>query len=233
MKTAEGSELTLDVYDMRVPANAAAMFEKERSPGAKPVEGWPEALSGNMSLVFHAGRYYVKLTAFDAKAEAALADIGKALLARASGEAQAKPAAKPDDDAAMRALFDRDLAGAKPKAKVELYDHDGLYDYIDGAAPVYLARGFRKLATAELATADGAELTLDVYDMRVAANTESIFEKELSPAAKPVEGWPEAVTGSMSFVFRRGRYYVKLTAFDAKAEALLPKVAAALKEAMP
>jgi len=97
----------------------------------------------------------------------------------------------------------------------------------------HLARGFRKLATAELATADGAELTLDVYDMRVAANTESIFEKELSPAAKPVEGWPEAVTGSMSFVFRRGRYYVKLTAFDAKAEALLPKVAAALKEAMP
>jgi hypothetical protein len=36
----------------------------------------------------------------------------------------------------------------------------------------------------------------------------------------------------MSFVFHHGRYYAKLTAFDAKAEAALPVVARSLKERM-
>ena len=45
-----------------------------------------------------------------------------------------------------------------------------------------------------------------------------------------MEGWPEAISGTMSFVFHAGRYYVKLTAFDAKAEAALPALARSLKE---
>jgi hypothetical protein len=36
----------------------------------------------------------------------------------------------------------------------------------------------------------------------------------------------------MSFVFHNTRYYAKLTAFDAKAEAALPAVAHSLKERM-
>jgi hypothetical protein len=36
----------------------------------------------------------------------------------------------------------------------------------------------------------------------------------------------------MSFVFSNGRYYVKLTAFDKKAEAALPELAKALRERM-
>jgi len=47
-----------------------------------------------------------------------------------------------------------------------------------------------------------------------------------------VTDFPDAIAGSMSFVFRSGRYYVKLTAFDAKAEAALPGLAKALKGKM-
>jgi hypothetical protein len=64
-------------------------------------------------------------------------------------------------------------------------------------------------------------------------NAQAIFAKERSASAKAGEGWPEAVAGPLSFVFCAGRYYVKLTAFDAKAEAALPLLARALKEKIP
>ncbi len=236
----EGSDLTCDVYDMVTPENATAIFNKEKPPTAKQVEGWPAAISGPMSFVFHAGRYYVKLTAFDAKAESALPALAKALREKAGTPPIAvvtpqgtAPATKPaDEDGALLALFDGPLGGAKVKEKAVLYDSKGLFDYIDGAAPVFIERGYRRLATAELASPEGSDLVCDVYDMATADNAKAIFEKERSPSAKPVEGFPQAISGSMSFVFHAGRYYVKLTAFDAKAEAVLPALAAALKEKM-
>jgi hypothetical protein len=135
-------------------------------------------------------------------------------------------------DSALRALFEPAPAGAKIKEKVALYDEKGLFDYIDGAAPIFIERHFRKLAASELATPEGSDLVCDVYDMVSADNAQSIFDKERSAQAKPLDGWPEAITGPMSLVFHHGRYYAKLTAFDAKAEAMLPAVARALKEKM-
>lgn len=145
--------------------------------------------------------------------------------------AAAKPVGNPAD-ATLRALLETPLAGAKLKEKVSLYDEKGLFDYIDGAAPIFIERHFRKLAATELATSEGSDLVCDVYDMAVPENALSIFEKEKSTSAKVVEGWAEAITGPMSFVFHHARYYVKLTAFDAKAEAAMPLVARSLKEKM-
>jgi len=135
-------------------------------------------------------------------------------------------------DAALRALFEPAPAGAKIKEKIALYDDKGLFDYIDGAAPIFIERHFRKLAASEMATPDGSDLVCDIYDMGTPENAQSIFDKEKSTSAKPVEGWPEAIVGPMSLVFHHARYYAKLTAFDAKAEAFLPAVARALKEKM-
>jgi hypothetical protein len=149
--------------------------------------------------------------------------------ARAASTAQA-PAGDPD--AALRALFVPSPAGMAIKEKIALYDEKGLFDYIDGAAPIFIERHFRKLAATEMATPEGSDLVCDVYDMASSENAQSIFDKEKSATAKPLDGWPEAIAGPMSLVFRHGRYYAKLTAFDAKAEAALPSVARALKEKM-
>ena len=137
-----------------------------------------------------------------------------------------------DDDAVLKALLAPPPAGLKVKDAVTLYDQKGLFDYIDGAAPIFIERKFRRLAAAEMATPDGGELTCDVYDMAAPENAQSIFDKERSPTAKAVDGWPEAIAGPKSFVFRHGRYYAKLTAFDAKAEALLLEVAKGLRARM-
>jgi len=137
-----------------------------------------------------------------------------------------------DEDARLQDLLRLPLAGLSAKGGVTLYDAKKLFDYIDGAAPIYIERHFRRLAAAELGTADGGELTCDVYDMSTPADATSIFTVERSPAAKTPSDWPEALTGPKSFVFREGRYYVKLTAFDGKAEAVLPQLARELKGRM-
>ena len=149
--------------------------------------------------------------------------------------AAARPAGG-DADAVLRGLFDFKLAAALGhtlRADVDALNNDkGLFDYIDGAAPIFIERHFRKLAATELSTPEGSDLVCDVYDMATPDNAQSIFDKEKSAQAKPVEDWPGAIAGPMSFVFHQARYYVKLTAFDAKAEAALPLVARALKEKM-
>jgi hypothetical protein len=149
-----------------------------------------------------------------------------------SGAPAKAPSTPVDEDASLVALFKDSPGGAKVKEKVELYDDKKLFDYIDGGAPTFIEKNFRKLAAAEMASAEGSELTCDIYDMRTGKDAEAIFSAERSASAKPIDGWAEAIHGNLSFVFHRGRYYVKLTAFDKKAEALLPKLAAALRERM-
>jgi hypothetical protein len=134
-------------------------------------------------------------------------------------------------DPALRGLFDSLPPGAQLKGPVVLYDEKTLFDYIDGAAPLYIQRHFRRLAAVEMA-AGGGELTADVYDMAVPANAASIFAAERSLSAKGVAGFDAAAAGPMSLVFQQGRYYVKLTAFDAKGEAALPELARALAKRM-
>jgi len=135
-------------------------------------------------------------------------------------------------DAALRALFEPAPAGTTITEKVTFYDEKGLFDYNDGAAPIFLDRHFRKLATAELSTPEGSAMPCAVFDMVAPENAVSIFEKEKSSQAKPVEGWPEAISGPLYLGFHHGRYYAKLTAFDAKGDAMLPAVGRALKERM-
>ncbi|HJX51403.1 MAG TPA: hypothetical protein VJ801_01440, partial [Polyangia bacterium] len=53
-------------------------------------------------------------------------------------------------DKSLLALFQGDLGGAKVKEKVTLYDEKGLFDSIDGAAPIFIERHFRRQAATEL-----------------------------------------------------------------------------------
>jgi hypothetical protein len=135
-------------------------------------------------------------------------------------------------DAALRNLFKGAPGGVKVKDKVELYDEKGLFNYIDGGAPLYIKHHFRRLGAAEMATADGGELTCDIYDMSGAANSTAVFGEEKSSAFKSVAKWSDAASGPMAFIFHQGCYYVKLTAFDKKAEGALPALAAALRDRM-
>jgi hypothetical protein len=142
----------------------------------------------------------------------------------------AAPAANPDQR--LEALLATPIAGYAVIGGVELYDAKGLFDYIDGAAPLYIDRQFRKLAAAEMKVDAGGELTADVYDMTDVEHAKAIYEVEATPTAGPLALGDQGRKSSMAVVFRKGPYYVKLTAFDANAEAALPGLARALVERM-
>lgn len=148
---------------------------------------------------------------------------------RGHGPPRQAAAAWPGGEVALDRVFEGLAPEARLKAPVAYYDEKGLFEYINGAAPLYLARRFRRLGAAELVLAGGGEAVADVYDMATPDDAASIFAAERSDSAREVPGFEGAVAGPLSFVFRRGRFYVKLTGFDARAEAELPTLARALE----
>lgn len=144
------------------------------------------------------------------------------------------PAVKAVEDPApaLRKLFAGGLGGLTAAGEGNVYDEKNLYDAINGAAPVFFERQFRRLLSMELKTAAGDEVACDVFDMTDAEHARSIFEKERSAQARAPEGFADALAGPMSLVFHRGRFYVKATAFNAGGEAALLPLGRALEERM-
>ena len=138
-----------------------------------------------------------------------------------------------DDELRMRAFFRPGLSTVKAGAEVELYDATGLFEYINGAAPAYIDLGFQGLAAAELETAAGGELSCDIYDMGTTDNAQAIYQKERPENAEAIDLGDQAHAGRLSLVLRKGRYYIKLTAFDPGAEAAMPDLARELAGRMP
>lgn len=111
-------------------------------------------------------------------------------------------------------------AGVTREEPASFYKPDSLYEYIDGAADVYLLYDFQRLLHQNFKTADG-ELTFDIYDMGRAENAFGIYSSERSPGYKFVRLGVEGYRGQGTLNFVQDHYYVKLAASGAKASAAL------------
>lgn len=109
--------------------------------------------------------------------------------------------------------FFPDITGMK-KGKPDIYTPDNLFEYINGAAEVFLAYDFRELAALTYEDPQKHQLTIDIYRHSSDRNGFGIYSQE-----KPVkgdfldigaQGYYEK--GVLNFV--KGSYYVKMTGFD-------------------
>ena len=126
------------------------------------------------------------------------------------------------------------VAGWHRRGEPDFYDRDRLFEYVDGAANAYLDNEFQGVATVDFLPAEGKDfITVDVYDMKDAAHAKRIYGKERCKA-KPAGVGAESTAGPDTLRFRKGRYYVKLTAsaptapFPAAMAALAKRVAGAI-----
>jgi hypothetical protein len=107
-------------------------------------------------------------------------------------------------------------AGAIARSQTSSYDRETLYEYIDGAADGYLARGFERclVATYTFATAPDATLDIsaEVYRFAAADGAHGQMLSERPSAAAPIPGVEGAVGDATTVVVARGRDYLKLTA---------------------
>jgi hypothetical protein len=118
-------------------------------------------------------------------------------------------------------------AGAVAKHSASFYGPDNLYEYMDGAADIFVLYGVHQLLHGDL-RAKGADISVDVFDMGSADTAFGMYATERSPdfhfIAIGAEGYQ--YEGMLNFV--QDRYYVKLLGFGDSADAVLETFARAL-----
>ncbi len=109
-------------------------------------------------------------------------------------------------------------AGANQRGDVESFDPETLYDFINGAADAYLARGFSRCAatTYSFTAPDGAtfDVGAEVYRFGSETGARAQLEAERPEAARPVPGAADAWMDAGVLLAVTGVDYLKLTAYD-------------------
>jgi hypothetical protein len=112
-----------------------------------------------------------------------------------------------------------------------VFDAQTLYAHIDGGAEEFLAQGFRTLSVVGYRK-DSLEAVAEIYDLGTRQGATAILdarggappEGRQNPGARPSAVGEACVLDTTQVLFRRGRFYVALTGFEAR-----PEVTAALR----
>lgn len=113
------------------------------------------------------------------------------------------------------------------------YDADNLWEYIDGAAELFVAYDVQTCRTADLTSGD-VTVTVDLYDMGTPLNAFGVYKRESSGDGVQLAGAVEAVISPpYQALLLKGATYVKVNAVageltEASGRDLLEAIAAAL-----
>lgn len=112
-----------------------------------------------------------------------------------------------------------DLPGFKQTSKYPVYLPENLWDFINGAADVYLALGFMDLHVTEYKK--GKEtIKLEIYHHRDHTMAFGIYASERSPSFSYINIGAQGYLTGGSLNFFKGDYYVKLRTYSKKQKTL-------------
>ncbi|MFQ6037403.1 MAG: DUF6599 family protein [Candidatus Aminicenantales bacterium] len=138
------------------------------------------------------------------------------------------------DASALQKLLP-EVSGFQRVQDPQVFVPETLFEYIDGAAEIYLAYDFNQLIVGEYRKTDSpSTLTVEIYDMGVPKNAFGIYSAERYPESKflslGTQGYIEE--GALNFLV--GRYYVKLLCFDcgSRSDHILQTIAAKVIDRM-
>jgi hypothetical protein len=132
----------------------------------------------------------------------------------------------------LPALPEAGTVGATDRSAPETYDRESLYQFIDGAAEAYLARGFEACVAATYSfAAAGAplEVAAEVYRFSGGDGARGQRDEERPAAAAAVPEARDALSDGTVLLAVRERDLLKLTALgaDPNAGAILARIATA------
>jgi hypothetical protein len=116
------------------------------------------------------------------------------------------------------------VAGWDKGDKTQTFDASTLWQYIDGGADQYVNAGLVSAATSDYKYQGNLEAVVDIYTMKTAAGAQKVFEADPPLDAKTPQLGDAARLYERSLVFRKGKYLVRITAYQAvpgEADALL------------
>jgi hypothetical protein len=126
-----------------------------------------------------------------------------------------------------------EIAGWTQAGEVLSYDADNLWEYINGAAELFVSYDVQTCQTTDL-TAEGLGVTVDLYDMGTPLNAFGVFEREASGETVETPGAAAAmVSPPYQALLLKGSTYAKVNVFEGEldletGEALLTALADAL-----
>lgn len=102
--------------------------------------------------------------------------------------------------------------GWSVQADTAVYDPDNLWEYINGAADLFVLYGFEELRSATYRTPSGEDVRAEVYRHATAADAYGMYSQERAPENRTVDCGTEGCedAGMLNIVF--GRWYLKVSA---------------------
>ena len=107
-----------------------------------------------------------------------------------------------------------EVAGWTRTGEVRIFTAADLWKYIDGEAERFLKAGVQTASTADYRYENKFDAVADVFSMATAAGAANIFESESGSGAADVQLGDSARLYIQSLVFRKGRYLVRITAYE-------------------
>jgi len=107
-----------------------------------------------------------------------------------------------------------EVPGWSRSGETRSFEAARLWEYIDGGAEKYIQAGVEKTLTTDYRYQGKIEAAADIYVMRAAEGAKKIFESEPATDSQPVQVGDAALLRAQSLTFRKGRYFVRLVAYE-------------------
>jgi hypothetical protein len=124
-----------------------------------------------------------------------------------------------------------EVKGWTRKTQPKTYEHQQLWEYIDGGADVYLDYGFQRVITEELVYGKQS-IIVDIYDMSTLDGAFGMYARERAPSYHFVQIGSEGYLEGSALNFAQEQFYIKLTAYadDQSTKNTLEKLAQAVSK---
>lgn len=110
------------------------------------------------------------------------------------------------------------IAGWQKTDATRVFVAKDLWQYIDGDAEHFVQAGVVSTSTADYTYNGQLEAVIDVHTMGAADGARKIVETGVSREAKTIQLGDEGVQYAQSVTFRKGRYVVRIVAYEETAE---------------
>ena len=106
-----------------------------------------------------------------------------------------------------------EMKGWKQSAEIQTFIPKNLYEYINGAADLYLMYDFQELKSAEYVNEKKASVIIDVYRHKTPTHAFGIYSQERHPKANFINVGAQGYVEEEILNFIAGPYYVKITGY--------------------
>ncbi len=113
----------------------------------------------------------------------------------------------------IKSLFP-DIEGFTRSNDVVSYRPDNLFEYIDGAAELYLMYDFNGLNLQQYKDKNGNTITVEIYDQQTVNNSFGIYSQERPYECEYIDIGTQATYMEGYLNFYQGRYYVKISGYN-------------------